>query len=93
MDTTAHGEWIADFEAMTCWYIDSNIIVGFEKKGKVLFGKIKNMPLELLEQWAREPHGERHMKKTVMEAEAVFLRAYFENEIVKNGIREELIEC
>ena len=84
--TIAQGEWITDLAAMTCWNIDSNILVGFERTGNVLLGKIKNLPVELLEQWADEPHGERNMEKAVMEAEDVFLRAYFEIDIARNGI-------
>ena len=55
-------------------------MVGFEKQGNTLLGKIKDMPIELMAQWAKEGHGEREIQKAVMEAEEVFLRAYFEND-------------
>jgi len=72
------SDWTADLEAMTCRNNINNIVVSFEKKGKTLIGKIKDMPIELVEKWAALPHGEENIKNAVMEAEDAFLRAYFE---------------
>ena len=83
MVTIASGEWIADLRAMTCRNYINKLVVVFEKKGKALFGKINYMPMELLEKWALEPHGEKNMENAVMEAEEVFLRAYIENKMEK----------
>ena len=88
MITVAQGEWIADLEEMTCRNITNRIVVGFEKTGKTLSGKVNDMPMALFEQWAAEPHGERKIQSAVMEAEEVFLTAYFESDIEKNGIRK-----
>jgi hypothetical protein len=49
--------------------------------GKAYVGKIKDMPVELMSQWAAQPHGERRIRKAVEEAEDVFLRALFESKI------------
>ena len=91
MITIASGEWIADLGSMTCRNITNNIVVSFEKEGKVLTGKIKDIPMELFAKWAAEHGGEKKVQKAVMDAEEVFLRAYFESDIEKNGIRKELL--
>ena len=85
MITIAQGEWLADLGAMTCRNINNGIIVVFEKNGKVLNGKIKDMPVELMRQWAELQNGHKLIRKAVAEAEEVFLRAYYENEIEKTG--------
>jgi hypothetical protein len=59
--------------------------VKFEKSGKTLIGKIKDVPMDLFAKWAAEPNGERHIEKVVMEAEEVFLRAYFERALESDG--------
>ena len=87
MITIASSEWIADVGAMMCRNVSNKIIVGFEKRGKTLNGKIKDIPMELFARWAGEPGGEMKIQKAVMEAEEVFLRAYFESDIEKNGGR------
>ena len=91
MITITNGEWIADLGTMTCRNIANNIVVAFEKEGKILRGKLKDVPMELFSKWAMEPKGEMKVQKAVMDAEEVFLRAYFESDIEKNGIREELL--
>ena len=90
MITITGGEWIADLGAKACRNINNRIVVKFEKNGKSIIGKISYIPVELFYQWAKLKHGERLMKKAVYEAEEVFLRAYFESDIEKNGIRDEL---
>jgi hypothetical protein len=84
MITIANGEWITDLGAMCCWNITTNMVVAFEKSSKKLCGKIKDMLMDLFSKWAAEPHGERKIQNAVMEAEEVFLRAYFESDIEKN---------
>ena len=88
MITIAQGEWIADLGAKLCRNINSRMVVCFEKQGKTLTGKIKDMPMELFQQWAMIPNGEKLIQKAVMEAEEVFLRAYFESDMEKTGIRK-----
>ena len=84
MITVASGEWIADLGNLTCWNINKNIIVEFQKSGKTYIGKIRDMPVELFAQYAELQHGERLIKKAITEAEEVFLRAYAQREI-ENG--------
>ena len=89
MITITNGEWIADLGAMLCRNISNNIVVAFEKSGRILNGRIKDIPMEVFAKWAGEPDGEKHIQKVVMDAEEVFLRAYFENDIEKNGIKKQ----
>jgi hypothetical protein len=87
MISITDGKWIADVGNMTCRNIESRIVVVMQKKGDVFEGKIQDMPLGLMEKWAGERHGERRIQVAVMEAEEVFMRAYFEGKIEK-GIGE-----
>jgi hypothetical protein len=65
-------EWIVDLGNMTCRNINTKMVVEFQKSGKGYKGKIKDMPIELMAQWAKLKDGERLMQKTVMDAEEVF---------------------
>ena len=77
MKQITNSEWIPDVAAMTCRNSTSKIVVGFEKNGKTLKGKIKDMPMELFEKWAALPHGENLVKDAVLEAEEIFSKAFF----------------
>jgi hypothetical protein len=88
MVTIANGEWIADLGDMTCRNINTKMVVVFEKQGKAFLGKIRDMPIEIMEQWAKLEHGERLVQKAVTDAEDVFLRAYFESDIERNGVKK-----
>jgi hypothetical protein len=79
MINITQGEWIADLGAMKCRNYIKNIIVKFESNGNELVGKLDVVPEELLAQWADEYDGEKHVEKTLIDAEEVFLRAYFES--------------
>jgi hypothetical protein len=92
MITVANGEWIADLGTMTCRNISNNIVVVFEKSGKKLNSKTEDIPMALFSKWAALPNGENKIKNVVMEAEEVFFRAYYENDIEKNGISKELLK-
>ena len=89
-DTKTIKNWKVDLENLTCQNIENHMIIAFEKKGTALEGKIRDMPIELLEKWAREPNGERHIKIAVIEADEVFFRAYFNREIERKRIAEAL---
>jgi hypothetical protein len=84
MITITDGNWIADLATMTCWNYANNIVVSFEKNENILQGKIKDIPIDLFDIWAVEPDGAKCLKNAVMEAEEVFLRAFFETEIEDN---------
>jgi hypothetical protein len=74
---------------MTCRNSTNEVIVSFIKSGKAISGKIEYIPMELMVQWAMEPQGDKRFKKVVLEAEENFLRAYFEDDIKRNGIRKD----
>jgi len=74
-------KWVVDLLNLTCRNIENQVVVAFEKRGPALEGKIKDMPVELLEMWTREANGENHIRRTVIEADEVFFRAYFDSEI------------
>ena len=79
MDTVTNGDWVADLDDMLCWNINNKIIVEFERKGEAVVGQVKDMPLELLAEWAGKPDGQRLMQKMVLEAECVFINACMGN--------------
>ena len=84
MDTFTSGAWIADLDAMLCCNVNNRVVVEFEKKGEAVVGQVKDMPFELLAKWAEKPDGRRRMQEMVIEAEGVFLNAYFESLQEKN---------
>ena len=79
MIMAANGNWIANFENFTCWNCVHKLSIAFENNGNTLKGKIKDMPLKLMEKWALDPYGSSYMKQMIQEAEEHFLRAYYEN--------------
>jgi hypothetical protein len=78
MVTVIDNEWLVDTEAMICRNNNTKIAVEFQKSGNVFIGKIKDMPVELMIKVARLKNGELLLQKTVMDAEEIFERAYFE---------------
>jgi hypothetical protein len=85
MTAIAQCDWVADLRAMKCRNFAKNITVKFEKEGRELVGKLDHVPMELYVKWAEEPDGQKYAIDTVMEeAEAVFLRAYFERKLDKH---------
>jgi hypothetical protein len=83
MITITKGNWIADLGAMTCRNIENRVAVTFTQKANTFEGKIQDMPVEVLEDWAALTEGERLVRQAVEEAEEVFLRAWFENRITR----------
>jgi len=76
MEKILSDEWVVDTSAMTCINKYNNIVVAFEKYGKILIAKIKSVPLELVKQWAKENQVEKNINNTIKEAEESFLKAY-----------------
>jgi RNAse (barnase) inhibitor barstar len=89
MVTEVSGEWVADLVTMTCRNTANNIVIVFEKLEKTLIGKIKNIPLELVNKWAKEKQGDKNIINAIKEAEEIFLEAYHEKD--KNGISEGIL--
>ena len=81
MNTIADDEWLIDLVAMTCRNKNSNITIGFEKKGKAIIGKVKDMPIEVMADWAESYDGAKLMQTVVLEAEEVFFDAYINNKL------------
>lgn len=92
MVTITNDEWIANLGSMTCCNINTKMIVKFKESGNIFIGKIRDMPIEIMSKWAKQWYGERLIKNAVKEAEEVFLRAFIESDIEKNGIREEFLK-
>ena len=77
--TTVNTEWVADVVTMTCKNTTNNIVVIFEKLGKNLTGKIKDLPLELINKWTIEKNVEINIREALKEAEKIFMKAYLES--------------
>jgi len=75
METISSEEWVVDLATMTCWNKTNNIVVSFEKHQNIVIGKIKSIPLELINKWAKEKKGD-NIKKTIKEAEDSFMKAF-----------------
>jgi len=76
MEKNVNNEWVVDISDMTCVNQTNNIVVVFEKYGKILIAKIKSIPLELVNNWAEEDQIESKINDTIKEAEDSFLKAY-----------------
>jgi len=61
---------------MTCWNKSNNIVVVFEKFRKMLIGKIKSIPVELMNKWVKENQENIKINNTIREAEDSFMKAY-----------------
>ena len=69
--------WEPDLENMTYRNIYNNTVVEFKKKGQVIIGRIRDIPHELFEVWAKKVNGHVLMHNMIMEAETVFIEAYY----------------
>jgi len=89
MINATSNDWVVDLGTMTCRNILTNMVVVFEKKRSAIIGKIKDLPLEIMAEWAERLDGATLMQGAVLEAEGVFLHAYFENEMGKEERSEK----
>jgi hypothetical protein len=83
MINIAHMGWKTDVEAMTCRNEQKKITVSFEKEGEAIRGRISDMPFGLINECVFTRDGLKILQNVVVEAEEVFLAAYFENEGVR----------
>ena len=83
------GEWLVDLSTKKCRNVLNGVVVVFQKRGKFYEGKVEHIPDGLMTEWATGIDGARKIEKAVMEAEEVFMRAFFQSDIEKNGIRDE----
>lgn len=79
MATTANGEWVIDLVKMTCRNTANNIVILFKKINGNFIGEIKNLPMKTVIKWAAEGQGNKSIKKTVIEADIIFMKAYLEH--------------
>jgi hypothetical protein len=86
MQTVSNMDWIINLDEMTCHNINTDIVVGFEKKGDAFLGKIKDLPNNIYEQWAKKENGVSLLKNILTEAENVFLRIYSENDLKTDNV-------
>jgi len=79
MVTTENTEWVVDVVTMTCRNTTNNIVVLFEKLGETLTAKFINLPLDLINKWTVEKKGEINIRNSLLEAEEIFTKVYFES--------------
>ena len=80
MINNASRNWLVDLNNLTCSNTENHVVVVFEKKWPALIGKIKYIPIDLVEKLTRIPDKEDFIRKSIIEADEVFYRAYFNNE-------------
>jgi len=80
MENILKNEWITDLGNMTCKNKKNNIVVMFKKHKGNIIGRIKNLPLKTIHQWTTEGVVDKHIKKTVTEAEIIFIHEYCNNQ-------------
>jgi hypothetical protein len=76
--TAVNDEWVTDLTEMTCRNTTTNIVIFFKKINGKLIGRIKNLPIKIINKWTTEGQGDINIKNTVTEAEIIFLKAYFD---------------
>jgi hypothetical protein len=79
MKTEEKSEWVSDLVNMTCRNTKNNIVINFYKIEGNLIGKIKKLPMKVINEWAIEGLGRTSIKNTVIEAEIFFLKDYFKS--------------
>jgi hypothetical protein len=76
MTTVESDEWAIDLRNMTCRNTKNNIVVIFKKVEGNIVGKIKNLPIKIVNEWTAKGLGNKSIKKAVIEAEIVFMKRY-----------------
>jgi len=76
MEKETNEEWVVDIITMTCWNKTNNIVVTFENHKNIFIGKIKSIPLELVNKWAKEKQGDIKIKNTIKEAEESLMKSF-----------------
>jgi hypothetical protein len=83
---TLSGAWNINLQEMTCKNILTKIEVEFAKDQKEGFcGKIRYMPMELLEKCAGKQFGDYYIREVIMDAQVAFLKAYYKNDLKKTA--------
>jgi hypothetical protein len=74
-------KWFVDLKNFTCRNTENQIVIGFEKQGSALRGKIKEIPLALTNTWVQKSDIDKVIRKALIEADEAFFKAYFAKEI------------
>jgi hypothetical protein len=69
--------WIVDLEDLTFMNTNTKIVVEMEKNEKAYIGKIKTLPIEIMEKLSRIKDGELIIQKAVIDAEEIFMKTYY----------------
>jgi len=67
--------WVVDTDEMTCKNVENEVTIKMEKNGDNFKGMIRNMPMGLFFEIARNSDGERIIEDIVKTAEEEYLRA------------------
>ena len=86
MNTTSTNKWLVDLKNLTCRNTENQMVITFEKKGSALTSKVIDLPLDLIQKWAFDPNGGKHLRKAVIEADEIFFKEYFNREIEEKRI-------
>jgi hypothetical protein len=81
MYTKQCGKWLVDLDNLTCRNTENQLVIEFEKRGQMLMGTIKDIPIRLVQQWTQDPNCEADIRKALVEADEVFFKVYFSQEI------------
>jgi hypothetical protein len=87
------GKWIVDLENLTCRNTENELVIVFEKRGLMLLGKIKSIPIRLVQKWTLDPDCKADIRKALIEADEVFFKVYFAREIAKKYDGVQLTAC
>jgi hypothetical protein len=78
---TVPGAWKVNLAEMTCRNTFTKIEIEFVKNREGFDGKIKFMPMDLLEKCSKNQFGEYYIREAIMDAQVAFLRAYYKNDL------------
>jgi hypothetical protein len=76
MEKETSEDWVVDITDMTCWNKSKNIVVAFENHKNIFIGKIKSIPLELVNKWTKDKQGDKNIKNVIKEAEESLMRSF-----------------
>ena len=77
MKAKVAGNWHVDLNNLTCLNTETEMVITFVKRGPMLVGTLKYIPVELAKKWITDPNKEENLRKMIIEAEDVFFQAYF----------------
>ena len=84
-------KWLVDLDRLTCYNMENQMLIAFEKKGTTLRGSIKELPLALSKKLTEDPNGNTLIRKAFIEADEVFFKKYFNNKIEEKHLGVQLM--